>query len=452
MWPSGILRGQSGSCPHRIAKVLHTTPSPLTQPSNPQFPHMTHSVTVAASWDQVLNMIFDRHAQLPPVHPGKSTEYHYFTGNLLDTVKWMWHVCRSGIAVSIRQSQVALFVPFCNPHYHNNWNSSVKSLLPEGGLPPNQWWANGWLLCGDQVSNQLLGDNGFCAILNMLLVSCQDGGMCDCDFIINKRDSACVRLDGCDPMNPMEPYQQPMERPPLVPVLSQYVGDQFADIAMPLASDWHRLSCGTFHGQRPLAPVRLPQKIPWTQKKDCAIFRGSMTGSGAHAGTHQRLALLHYHDGVNFDIKGTGRNARIRYCPLEKWLTIPCCEGYDIGKHNYVPLYIQQEKYRYSIVADGHSGADRLAALAGGQQVVFKIEPPVHALCPDTWASKRMYAWEHYIPIERSMANLPYHLAWARDNKSACERILRNCQAWSEVERQQIISWWREFSAKVASP
>lgn len=450
MWPTGILRGQSGACPHRIARALHRTPPPLTQPSNPDFPEFTHSITVAASWDQVKNMIFDRHAQLSAVYPSTHKQCVHFQGNLQDTVEWMWHVCRSGIAVAIRNSKVELFVPFCNPNYTNTWSNQARALLPQTGRPAHQWWANGWLLCGDKVQKQLMSDHGFCAILNMLLVCCEGGNMSDCDFVINKRDSACVRLDGCDPLNPLDPYQEPMYRPALVPVLSQYVGDQFADIAMPLASDWHRLSCGTFHGQNPASPVAKPRAIPWEQKKDCAIFRGSMTGSGAHCDTHQRLALLHYHDGIHFDIKGTGTNQRLRYCPLEKKIVMPHCDGYDIGKHNFIALHHQQEQFQYSIVADGHSGVDRLAALCGGQQVVLKIDSPVHALCPDTWASQRLHAWEHYIPVDFRMSNMQSQLQWARANKAACLRILRNCAAWQRQERKKIITWWRETSAMMA--
>lgn len=449
MWAAGILRGHSDQCPHRIAKVHHTMPAPLMQSSNPDFPCLTHAVTMAVSLDQVQNMIIEAHAALSPVSSVRHGDFAHFTGTLPDTVLWMWHFCRAGIAVSIRGGQVALFVPFCNPHYQNSWSARAIHALPPVGLPGRRWWANGWLLCGDQVSEQLCSDTGVCAIMNMIMVSCSSGTMHDCDFVINRRDSACVRRDGRDAMNPLDPYQVPMSVPPLAPILSPYVGDQFADIAMPLASDWHRLSRGSFAAQKPIPPVVLPRDVDWHAKKDCIIFRGALTGTGSHPGTHQRLALMQYHDGHDFDFCGTGRNQRLRYCPIEKRLVMPDSRYADVGKHNYIDLPLQQESYRYSAVVDGHSGADRLAALCSGHQVVFKVDSPWHALCPETWTSQRLHAWEHYIPVSRSLSNLSRHLAWARQHDDACQRIRQNCKQWAKTERKQIIQWWLTASSSM---
>ena len=437
-WSAGILRGHSGRCPHRISRVHHKVPAALTQDTNPDVPGLTHAVTMAVSLEQVHDMIASPHSGLPAV-PGP---------DLMQSVLWMWHVCRCGIAVSIRGGELALFVPFCNPDYTNTWSNRARSSVG-AGLPADKWWANGWTLCGDYVPPQLWGDQGICAIQNMLMVACQQCVMSDCDFLINKRDSACVRRDYCDPMNPMDAYQQPMSRPSLVPVLSPYVGDQFADIAMPLPSDWHRLSRGSFAGQNPEPPVPLPREVPWAQKRDCAVFRGSLTGTGRHAGTHQRLALLRRHDGDNYDFRGTGKNARLRYCPLEHAVVVPQSAGIDVGRQHYIPQHRQQELYRYTVTIDGHSGADRLAALAGGNQIILKVDPPAHALCPETWASTRMHAWEHYIPVARDLSDLDARVAWARANTEACDRLLRNCKRWARGERSRIIAWWAEAAAAI---
>ena len=442
MWSAGILRGHTASCPHHICKVYHTKPPPLVQSSNPDFPHFTHAVTVAASMEQVQRMILLPHARLAPVGCARHGQFGFFAGNFPDTVLWMWHFCRSGVAVSIRDNKVALFVPFCNASYQNNWSNYAMQQLPQQGYPAKQWWANGWLLCGDKLSDQLVGDSGMCALLNMLMVCCEQTTMHDCDFVINRRDSACVRLDGCDALNPIDAYQTPLFLPKLAPVLSQYVGDQFADVAMPLVTDWHRLSRGTFNAQQPLDPVALPNDIDWLDKRDCAVFRGTLTGTGSDPFTHQRLALLQFHDGIHFDLRATGYNQRYRYCPIRKQVTLPSKKYCDAGKHNFMPMSEQQETYRYSILIDGHSGADRHAFLSGGHQVVLKIDSPLHALCPDTWVSEQLHAWEHYIPVQADMRDLTQKLEWARSNIHACDRIRRNCKAWSSTERERIIDWW----------
>lgn len=446
-WSAGILRGHTGACPHRISRVHANKPSPLVQPSNPEYPHMTHAVTMAVTEQQLHIMVIEAHRWLPrPVMAtprSRDTMYRYFDGGSFEkSVEWMWHRCRSGIAVSIRNGELALFVPFCNPNYTNTWSARARSLVPRVGLPPDRWWANGWTLCGDVTSKQLWGDQGVCAIQNMIMFACQYGIMSDCDFIVNKRDSSCIRLDGCDAMNPLDAYQQPMFRPPLVPVLSPYTGDQFADITMPLAADWHRTSYGSFNGQQPQPPHIRPKPILWDDKLPCASFRGSLTGSGGCRYTNQRIALLHYHNGSTLDLLATSANRRLRYCPIGRAVVMPQPGSLDVGKHNYLPMHSQQERNQFSVTLDGHSGADRLGALASGNQCILKVAPPAHALCPDTWASLRMHAWEHYVPVSSQMHDLQEKLDWAIARPDVCKRLLYNCRLWADRERADVLDWW----------
>lgn len=452
-WSAGILRGHTGKCPHRMWKVCAHTPLPLTQASNPDFPHLTQAVTMAVSIPQLHIMVIDAYHLLPRpvVHNSSPRMCNYFQrGSFVETVFWMWHRCRSGIAVCIRNGKLALFVPFCNPLYENTWSDRARRSVPPGDMPAARWWANGWTLCGDKISDQLWSDTGVCAILHMLMTACQEKTMSDCSFIINKRDSAVVRRDGCDALNPLDAYQVPMRRPNLVPILSLYTGDQFADIAMPLPVDWHRLTQGAFNGQCPQPCVSVPRDVPWSKKQNCAVFRGSMTGAGGRVHTNQRMALLQLHDGHNFDMRGTGRNARWRYCPLEKKIVMPQTMQH-VGQRYRIPLHKQQEKYKYTVTIDGHSGADRLAALMGGRQCILKVDSPCHALCPDTWASERMFAWEHYVPIKRNLSNLKANLNWAREAHAARARMLQQCDTWASKERATILSWWEAVTADMAS-
>ena len=455
-WSAGILRGQSGKCPHRIARVYSKKMPPLVQPSNPDFRSLTHAVTMAVTQQQLHTMVMEPYRWLPPRTSSARCPLfqgmaYYNGGTMLESVAWMWHKCRTGIAVCIRAGELALFVPFCNPDYTNTWSTGARQLVPHTGLPPEYWWANGWTLCGDKVSPQLWGDQGVCAIQNMLMVACERGIMSDCDFIINKRDSACVRLDGCDAMNPLDAYQHNQCKCPLVPILSLYTGDQFADIAMPLPHDWSRLSRGAFQAQNPQDVHIRPRPVPWADKQDCAVFRGSLTGTGSCASTNQRISLMHRHNGLDLDFRATGANRRFRYCPLQHQVVLPWCGDLDVGKHHYIPLHVQQERYRYAVTIDGHSGADRLASLTGGNQVIIKVDTPHHGLCPDTWASQRMHAWEHYIPVRRDMVDLREKLDWARATPDACDRLRRNCDTWSASERQRILKWWVDITAAMSN-
>ncbi len=454
-WQAGILRGHSGSCPHKIARTYTKRMPPLVQSTNPYVPHLTHAVTLAVNLSQLHVMFFDLYQRLPSIaastHGRHMPELSYFKcGNMTDSVMWMWHRCRSGIAVCFRKGKLALFVPFCNTKYTNTLSTAALSLLPSEGIPGKHWWANGWTLCGDSVSPQAWGDQGVCALQNMLMVCCEKGDMGDCDFIINKRDTACVRRDRCDPMNPIDMYQKPECRPNLIPVLSLYVGNQFADVAMPLPSDWHRLSRGAFEAQNPLPPVPLPTHREWCQKLDRAVFRGGLTGTGSDAATNQRIALLHRNNGTDYDFKGTSRSGRYRFCPLQRRVVKPNPHGLNVGQHHRVPLHEQQERFRYVVTADGHSGADRLAALMGGNQCVLKVGAPWHALCPETWATQRLHAWEHYVPVSRSLVDLDACLTWLRQHEDAASRMRANCARWAKKERNAVISWWLNVTAAMS--
>ena len=123
-------------------------------------------------------------------------------GDVLYSMQYAFNYCRSGIFVSIRDAKIQLFVPFCNAQYVNTWSENVRhSFAPSRtGLPPCNWWMNGWMLC-DEIPEQVWGDHWVTAIRNMVRNCC----VVDCDFIINKRDCPLVRKDCGDPMNPFDP-------------------------------------------------------------------------------------------------------------------------------------------------------------------------------------------------------------------------------------------------------
>lgn len=456
-WQAGILRGHSGDCPHQVSKPCQSQPPPLVQPTNADFPHLTHAVSMAITLEQVQSMILEAHRALQPIIPSVSTSRHkrdlseFCSGTFDESVLWMWHMCRTGIAVSIREGKLKLFVPFCNTSYANMWSDRARSMLPCEGLPAHGWWANGWTLCGDKVSDQYWGDQGVCAIQNMILTACNHGIVSDCDFIINKRDSACVRRDKCDALNPIDAFQTPLHRPfRLIPVLSLYTGDQFSDVAMPLPCDWQRMMKCYYQAQRPVAYTAVADYVDWGSKRDCAVFRGGLTGTGASPLTNQRMALL-LRRSADFDVKGTSWNQRYKYCPVQKQIAMPMkCSALDVGCHNYLTLQEQQSKYRYVVTADGHSGADRLGALMCGNQNILKISPPQHALCPDTWVSQRVHAWQHYIPVRSDMADLEDKLQWARSNEESCRFMREQCSYWSSHEKEDVLQWWTDITADMS--
>mgnify|MGYP006167048835 FL=1 len=84
--------------------------------------------------------------------------------------------------------------------------------------------------------------------------------------------------------------------------------------------------------------------------------------------------------------------------------------------------------------------------MMGGNQCVLKVDAPWHALSPDTWATQRLHAWEHYVPVSRALTDLSTRLAWLRQNKDAGRRMRENCARWASRERDAVIAWWLKMT------
>ena len=332
--------------------------------------------------------------------------------------------------VVIQNGSVELFLPFCNTQYRNQWGMSGKE----------HWWANGWLVCEQPPPNGMSA-SGLCALKNMM-ESCAPG-MRDRIFFLNKRDSPCVRQDGCDPMNPFHLYQKPVVRPmELLTVYSGYTGDQFLDVACPLAKDWADITQSTFAAQNPYVPDPPIKDVYWEAKEDMAVFRGSLTGSGLHDATNQRRQLCNLRH-PNLDAKPTGCNYRIKFCPIERQMGLPahCALA---GREHYMRMEDQKLRYKYTVAIDGHSAMDRLGSLLDGTQCILKIASPMHALAPETWVSRHMHEWEHFIPVP-TVHRLGRRIEWAIASPSAVQRICRNAAGLHKriMTRTYVQAWWK---------
>ena len=413
----GVLRGHSPDCVHDISRGYNTIEELEATnwrkfETNPSFPGMSHSVTMALSINQVREYILEPHSRLPPRKPRVVPDLPRFTGayaalmrsrlgafegtDVSVTMAYMWKYCRSGIFVSIRRSRLSLFVPFCNPEYENTWSPQARANLPAGPLPAGRWWSNGWMLCEMQPTDAW-GDTWVTTLRNMLEASCATGQMGDCDFILNKRDTPMVRRDGKDPMNPFDALPRIIDPSALIPVLSFNGGRDYADVCCPLAVDWHRATGKTYAQKRPLEPHQPLSDVYWEHKAPVAVWRGSMTGIGVDASTNQRAYLCNIESPL-LNCKLTGCNLRWKVCPYRRCVVrgrpIP-----DVGPCNYMSMQEQQKNFRYAICVDGHGAADRLGDLLNGRQCLLKVMPARHTLGHCMWLQDFFWPWEHYVPV-----------------------------------------------------
>lgn len=462
----GILRGHSWRCPHRI---LDGSKSPdklratnwSTHYTNSAFRGMKHAVTTALTWDQVLEFILEPYRTLPlicrPRNPCKSEVFCGSYVNLvrsrmarfqardpLYTMQYMWSRARSGIFVSIRNSRLELFVPFCNTNYMNSWTSDAREVLPKNDLAPTHWWSNGWMLCEKCPSN-FVGDTWVTTIGNMLMEACKNG-MYDIDFVINKRDTPCARLDGCDPMNPMDiNLPRTVDVSQLLPIFSFFSGPEYADVTMPHPVDWQRLTGRYFAQACEQKPVQTRPDVYWEHKAKQAVFRGSMTGIGSCAKSNQRAYLCSLPI-QNLDAELTGTNSRFKVDPRSRAITKA---HRAVATAQFMDFNEQQEEYRYGVCIDGHSAVDRMGRLFNGRQAILKIASPCFALAPNAWLSDFCFAWEHYVPVENSLCNVEASIRWLIDNDKHAQRLAARCAEMNQryVSVSAITDWWRLVSS-----
>jgi hypothetical protein len=184
--------------------------------------------------------------------PSPKDVYSYLTSRLdlpvhrrmnnysaINTLKYLFFHMRCGIYVMIRNSEVAIFSPFVNKDYRNNWadvdpaGEGLKLECSDGQVGSyyaekqnhyrrenvledrSQWWANGNIICNEhekpefdassssssskdqgtdgqnnqnQSQSQYWGDQFLLQLKDMLAETCRLRRTPDCEFFINKRD------------------------------------------------------------------------------------------------------------------------------------------------------------------------------------------------------------------------------------------------------------------------
>jgi hypothetical protein len=266
----------------------------------------------------------------------------------LNTLRYLFHHMRCGVLVCIRDGAVALFQPFANAQYRNEWHSRLRFVSDDNPhtpledrvaayadakarsnrrekelyLPPDAWWMNGGIICNVQPKD-IWGDTHFTELLAMLQAACayaaaHGESLADCDIFLNKRDYPQLRRDATEPYarftsgklegvcdstassrrgdaarSSCSLPSAPLTREcygVYAPIFSFYTGHEMADIPMPTADDW-KAACA-----EPLATSVRCDAAP-TDESPClekAVFRGSATGHGVTAATNVRLRLARF--------------------------------------------------------------------------------------------------------------------------------------------------------------
>jgi hypothetical protein len=341
---------------------------------------------------------------------------------------------KKGVLVHIRDSQVALFLPFNKAAYVNPFTEllkvdpteftgfadmfayvdthTCKKVTSKDQIAPMcTWTVNGGLLRYDTRVVEL--DKGLAVLRAHLDAACAAHHIPDATFILNARDFPVVHAKQLHPHVEMfghVPLKEGRAANTVVPVFSMSTSKVHSDIPFPT---WEENECSsTSASQTPLA-----------SRKPMAVFRGTSTGLNT-TGRNPRLRILElarqYPDKIDAGI--THWNMRVRKCASDAYLRV--IDSKWPKRFPAVPFmdYNEQAKYRMIINLPGHTVAFRLPTILGLGSVVLHVDDFRYK----GWFETFLKPWVHYVPLRFDLGDLIEKIEWCLAHPDVCEYIVAN--------------------------
>lgn len=453
-------------------------PSPPRLQSNPRYKQFTQSLYTIGDeeqWNNAVNKNFELISN-PKILSNLNIQIHPHVGKLrnsstLKTFRYIFHNLKKGIYVRIHKGKLESFVPFSKHGYVNTWSESIKpsskfenvhKVIESSQKACNRkyderrisrlkqsWVTNGHLIRFEYPLRE--GDTNVECIKNYIQTVCDERHINDVEFFINRRDFPLLKRDGSHPYNPyinfkLNHYDAPEN---YLPILSMCTNDNYYDISIPTYEDWGRVSYQyndqTFGSsymarkERTYPPIEI---IPWEDKIDLAVFRGSSTGIGTNQKTNKRigLALLSLKHPDFLDCKITEWNTRPRLVNENGESVLDSLNPTDfpeISLGNFLTPQ-EQSQYKYVINIDGHSTAFRISYEFSYGSIVFMCTSAYKI-----WYSHIIQPYVHYIPIQYDLSDLIDKIKWCRENPNKCKTIIKNALAFynTYLSREGILNY-----------
>ena len=386
------------------------------------------------------------------------------TEDVDNTFRYLFEKFKKAVFIKIKDNKLDVFLPFSKFNYKNEWGNRIKVdpkykmdivdfLLYVGrkqdpkyesitkdkiNLYTGNWYANNCLLRYEFPLSE--NDRGLSNFKDMLIELCATRVVPDIEIFLNKRDFPLIKKDFT------EPYENifDSEKQKLVshryekycPILSMVTTDRNADIPIPTAEDWARVShqedgklfISSTNGS--CKSYRNSFETSWEKKKNVAVFRGGSTGCGTTVLSNPRLKLAYMGstpEGKKYIDAGiTSWNLRPRKIMGNPYLqtiekeTLPFWNKESDGLVNFMTPE-EQSTYKYIINVDGHVSAFRLSLEMSMGSVVLLVESKYRM-----WFKRYMEEGKHYISIKSDLSDLYEKIDWCRKNDDKCKIIAQN--------------------------
>ncbi len=382
--------------------------------------------------------------------------------SIYNTMKYMFYKFKKGIYVIIRSNKIALFLPFSNANYHNNWFDKIyfseeeKKLLKEHdynkikhilnknvwdyqkkhgrrGKAINynreQWFGDGCLFRND--INQSEGDLNVYIYRSMLEDLVKNRIINDVEFFINARTFPILKKDYTEPYYHLFDsenikIEKEFQFKKMAPIFSKSTTDNCADILIPNEDDWKRCSDKYFKddcSNSYKSEVLEKWNLDWKKKKNICIFRGSASGCGITIKNNMRLkaADMSIDYPKLLDAKITKWNERDKKY-IGKPIDIIDDRNFrfELGESMNE---LEKSSYKYILNIDDHVSDCRLSAELGMNSVILLVSSKYKL-----WFHYMLIEYVHYVPVKDDLSDLIIQIEWCKKHDSMCKKIAENAR------------------------
>jgi hypothetical protein len=249
---------------------------------------------------------------------------------------------------------------------------------------------------------------------------------CNCDFIINTSDFPVAPLRGSNL---------------LMPVLSATRHPNFADIAIPTPDDVEAISGKVYMHlagrscRRDMftAARREWAKVPWGERAQTAIFRGTATGCGTTAKDNPRLRLaqLAHDEGVSVSVTSLPPLFNVGLTSWYHWaprrdprsgaLRMVDPKSFPFGLADEVPLH-EQSRYRYIINVEGYVAAFRYPHLLNSGSTIINVRSEY-----GLWFEPAVVPGTHVVQVA-DVADVADAVRLCRTQDATCRKIAKQAK------------------------
>lgn len=378
-------------------------------------------------------------------------KYDYDFESIKNTMFYLFFKMKKGVMVGIKNNKLAIFLPFSNSKYHNDYFTELyfdeqdKRNLEEYKRNPNEhlkkklentlkyylnkykqnsknilWDRTKWVAndCFFRYEN-FEGDKSEAIYEDFFVNLCANRDLPDCIFFLNLRDHPMLHRSLKDSYTNLvnKDLDSKYKFDKYAPILSQGCSKETADIGMCTQDDWLRVNKKIYPDDCANGYINTVEPVEWDKKINKAVFRGSATGCGIDMDNVRIKAAnlsLQYPEYLNAGITTFNRKLKKN---LNKPLKII---DVKLPKASFMTL---QEKttYKYILNLDGHVSAFRLGHEFSLGSVLLIPKSKYYL-----WFSYLLEPYVHYVPINENLDNLIDQIKWCIENDDECKKIASN--------------------------